>query len=175
MSPQRKQDPFEKKVEAMSRGFSTFPIPNAQLRFRREDLTPAQVMARLQGIVEVIQAVRETEAHHRAAVKACAKAMPKDHAFYEEAIEVLKSHFGSDAKIMATFGLKAHTKSRGRTPEVVIVEVARPERAPEVVVEQQVEVDRRDAERVEVETRVEEPKRRPRQPVRHRPGRGTRR
>jgi hypothetical protein len=67
MSTHHKQDPFEKKVMSMAKGFSICPIPNAQLTFRREDLTPAQVVQRLHSIVEVIEAVREAEAQYRAA------------------------------------------------------------------------------------------------------------
>jgi hypothetical protein len=144
MGTHAKQDSFEKKVKAMEKGFSTFPNPNAQLRFRREDLTPGQVVQRLQSIGDAIQAVREAEAKHREAVKAYAKAMPKDHAFYEEAVAVVKSHFGSDAHLMATFGLRAHRTEHHRLPEVVIIEevVEVPERgrrAPTVEVEETVE------------------------------------
>ena len=148
----RKQDPFELKVEDMSRGFSVFPLPaTTELTFRRESLTPPQVVQRLRAIVEVIQAVRETEAAHQAAVKACTKAMPKDHAFYEEAVAVVKSHFGSDAKVMASFGLRMQRHHREPVPEVVIIE-----REPVI----------------EINEVVEAPARRP---SRHRSGRGSRR
>jgi hypothetical protein len=190
MSTQTKKNPFEVKVEAMVNGFTNFPLANVQLEFRREAMTPAQVVQRLQGMVQAIQEERDTDAKHQAAAKSLEKQMPRFVAFYEEAIGVLMKHFGSDARILATFGLRPQRVAEAPAPEVIIIERPPVERTVEVreevevpgrgrgdqfKVDEKVKVGGRGGERVEVETRVDEPGRRSR-PVRtRRPGRGTRR
>ncbi len=168
MTTHRKQDPFQKKVEAMEKGFANFPIPNVQLEFRREALAPAAVVTRLQAIVQTIEAVQETEAKHREAVKAYSKAMPKDHAFYEEAVQVVTRHFGSDPRLMAMFGLRPRRKSPGPSPEVVLIEevVEVPERELQAEAEPEATDGGSCRERGEEPTRVEAPAQRPRRPRR---------
>ena len=192
MSANRKQDPFVKSVEAMEKGFQNFPTANAELNFRRETLTPAQVVQRLQGIVDLYHQVDEAKAAYEAAVKALQRAMPADHTFFGEAVTVVQSHFGSDPRVMATFGLRAQRQARPVATEVVILEdlprepvveeeeeevIEVPARGDRVEVEEVVEVLERGGKRVEVETRVEEAPPKPhRRPRRHaRPARGSRR
>ena len=178
MSTSPSKNPFEVKVQAMEKGFNNFPMANVQLTFRKADLTPAQVVQRLQAMLEMIGAARDTGIQHQAAVKACEKAMPGFHAFYEEAVGVLKQHFGSDPKILAMFGLRtpkhhvepergseAVSRERGRGDAVEVVEVE---------VEERVELPGREAVEVEVEARVEEAApARARKPAKR--GRGSRR
>jgi hypothetical protein len=127
-SPKQKQSAFETKVLAMENGFNNFPAPNADLNFGKEVLTPAEVVQRFQGYISIIQDVQATQAAHQAAVKACERAMPAAHAFYDQAVEVVKAHFGSDPKVLATFGLGAPRKHSKVMPLVVIEEVILPAR-----------------------------------------------
>lgn len=123
-----KTSAFLNKLIEMENGFNNFPVANAQLTVGRESMTPAEVVQRFQGIVTIIQDVQATQVAHQAAAKACEKAMPSAHAFYEQTIAVVKAHFGSDAKILATFGLGKARKPSKQMPMVVVEEVVLPER-----------------------------------------------
>ena len=117
------KNPFQEKVRAMAEGFRAFPFPNTQLVFRGETLLPAQAAARFQGILDSFQGVRDAEENHRCAVDAHEKELADHQAFYEDAVMVVKSHFGSDAKRLARFGLGCVKKGRrgpGRETETVI-------------------------------------------------------
>ncbi len=125
---------FEIKLIAMENGFNNFPVSNAQLTFGREVLSPGEVVKRFQGIVTTIQDVQTTQDAHLAAVKASEKAMPSAHAFYEQAVTVVKAHFGSDPKILATFGLGTPRKASKPVPMVVIEQVIMPAKAGDATV-----------------------------------------
>jgi hypothetical protein len=114
MSKYSEQGPFEEKVRAMVEGFRGFPLTTTELVFRGETLRPEQAVGRFHEMLGRYEAVREHEAKHRAAIQACDEAIESDHAFYADAVVVVKSHFGSDAKKLATFGL-ASAKKVGRS------------------------------------------------------------
>jgi hypothetical protein len=80
-------------------------IDHAEADFGREILAPKEVVQRLAGSLTLISAVQSTQEAHRAAVKACKKAMPTALALSEKSVGVVKAHLGSDSKILATFGM----------------------------------------------------------------------
>ncbi len=153
------KNPFEEKVRAMAEGFRAMPFPNTQLVFRGETMLPAQAAARFQAVLDSFQTVRDAEASHRGAADAHDKAMAEHQAFYEEAVVVVKSHFGSDAKRLSTFGLGPVKRTRrgpGRRRETV-VEVE--ERTEEVITGRDGTVEVRETE-VEEVIEEREPRRR---------------
>lgn len=148
MSKSSQQSPFEEKARAMVEGFRGITLASTPLVFHGETMIPAQVITRLHEITGTFEAVREHEGKHRAAIEASAKGMKDFRSFYEEAVIVVKSHFGSDAKKLATFGIvsakKGHPVSRTerRIPREEVVETVVEEAipAPEpIVVEVEVE------------------------------------
>jgi hypothetical protein len=153
---------LEEKVRLMADGFRSPEIPNTQLMFPGEEMLPMQVAQRLQGILDGFQGVRDAERAHRLSMAELERAMPHHAAFYEQTVEVAKSHFGSDPRRLASFGLevvkKPHRRHRRERTErevvrtTVLEEVTMgPGRRPEV------EVIETDTEVVEV---VGEPERR---------------
>jgi hypothetical protein len=96
------------------KGFTNFPLANVQLNFRREALKPAQVVQRFQEMVDALQEARDLEARCQVVAKAAQKAMPGYQAFYDEAVAVVRTHFGSDRRVLASFGLRVESGRGGR-------------------------------------------------------------
>jgi hypothetical protein len=123
------QSLFEEKVRTMVEGLRGITVATTPLVFRGETLIPAQVIARLHEITGTFEAVREHESKHQAAIEACAKGMKDFHSFYDEAVIVVKGHFGSDPKKLATFGIRSAKKGhpsvhpQRRKSEEVVTEV----------------------------------------------------
>jgi hypothetical protein len=105
---------FEEKVRRMADGFRSPEIPTTQLMFRGEEMLPMQVAQRLQGILDSFQGVRDADSAHRMSMAELERAMPHHAAFYEQTVEVAKSHFGSDPRRLARFGLEVVKKPHKR-------------------------------------------------------------
>jgi hypothetical protein len=103
---------LEEKVRLMTDGFRSPEFPQTPLGFRGEELLPMQVAQRLQGILDGFQGVRDAEAAHRLARAELERAVPHHAAFYAEAVEVVKAHFGTDPRRLASFGLELFRKPR---------------------------------------------------------------
>lgn len=111
MSKYSEQSPLEQQIRAMAEGFGGFPLPSTQLHIRGEALIPAHVVRRFHEMIGTFEAVRESEAKHQEAIEACTRALPEFRAFYADTVTVVKSHFGSDEKKLATFGLSSGKKA----------------------------------------------------------------
>ncbi len=119
------QQKLEAKLRALIQGFRTFHPATLQLVIRGERLIPAQVVQRLRGMVESFEAVRDHEEQRKQAVETCNQATPEYRAFYEDAVNVVRAHCGSDARKLAGFGIdsprrpgpKPRTGSRTCPPE----------------------------------------------------------
>ena len=139
------QQRFEEKVRAMMKGFRGVTLSTTEFNIRGEKLIPGKVLIHLKEMTDLFESIREHRSKHREAVAACNQAMEGYRAFFDEAAEVVKAHYGSDSAKMASFGLETakHGKRSPRrskcaseetiTTEVieVVVEERRPSPRPE--------------------------------------------
>jgi hypothetical protein len=105
MSKRTHQDELEARIRALADGFRRMPNPSTQFHIHGEPLLPMQVAQRLQAMAESFQSIRDAERARREAEEALAKVLPDYRTFYGHTVDVVLSHFGSDRRKLAEFGL----------------------------------------------------------------------
>ena len=165
MSKHMQHEAFEAKVRMMADGFRSMREQGIQLVFKNESMVPMQAAQRLQVIADHFQGIRDAEETRRLAEEALFESIDGHRAFVEEAVSVVKSHFGSDERRLAVFGIGGSRKPKRRArPQREEREVVRSTMVEEVTVgrEPAVEVVRTEevVETTERTDRDRRPKRR---------------
>ena len=124
------QSEMEKKLLKAKEGFERLPPDAAPFVFTERQLMREEVLTRYQKGLDLFEEVRRTRAAHEAAVDAQRNALAGLSQFHAEAMKVVRHHFGSDPRKMATFEAgnpkRSKRRERGcaqRGEEVVVTTV----------------------------------------------------
>ena len=106
---------LERKLHKAKEGFTSLPSLAAPFAFAEQPMVREAVIERLQRGLDVFEEERRTRAAHEAAVEARKNAVPRLTAFHAAAMAIARSHFGSDAKKMATFEAPRPVRTKRRS------------------------------------------------------------
>ena len=117
---------FLKQTQAMLEGFQAdFPPSATEVILGGQKMTLTAVHERLQGMLDLLEAVNHAQHHYSAAVATRRVAMPGFRGFYADAVVFAQQQLGRESARLYRYGIAPPRARRALTSEQKLIAIAK--------------------------------------------------